>query len=56
VNNFLPPDQDTEHNNNVIVSHNYLITNNLVNEVRFGLSLSTPRLHRQRQRRERRNE
>jgi Carboxypeptidase regulatory-like domain len=38
VNNFLPPDQDTEHNNNVIVSHNYLITNNLVNEVRFGLS------------------
>jgi hypothetical protein len=39
VNNFLPPDQDTEHNNNVIVSHNYLITNNLVNEARFGLSL-----------------
>ena len=38
VNNFLPPDQDTEHNNNVIVSHNYLITNNLVNEARFGLS------------------
>jgi hypothetical protein len=39
VNNFLPPDNDTEHNNNLIVSHNYLITNNLVNEVRFGLSL-----------------
>src|SRR5277367_6482066 len=39
VNNFLPPDQDTEHNNNVIVSHNYLLTNNLVNEARFGLSL-----------------
>jgi len=39
VNNFLPPDQDTEHNNNLIVSHNYLITNNLVNEARFGLSL-----------------
>jgi len=38
VNNFLPPDQDSEHNNNLIVSHNYLITNNLVNEVRFGLS------------------
>ena len=38
VNNFLPPDQDTEHNNNIIVSHNYLITNNLVNEARFGLS------------------
>jgi Carboxypeptidase regulatory-like domain len=39
VNNFLPPDQDTEHNNNLIVSHNYLITNSLVNEIRFGLSL-----------------
>jgi hypothetical protein len=39
VNNFLPPDQDTEHNNNLIISHNFLITNNLVNEVRFGLSL-----------------
>jgi hypothetical protein len=38
VDNFLPPDQDTEHNNNLIVSHNYLITNNLVNEARFGLS------------------
>jgi outer membrane receptor protein involved in Fe transport len=36
VNNFLPPDQDSEHNNNLIVSHNYLITNNLVNEARFG--------------------
>jgi hypothetical protein len=39
VNNFLPPDQDSEHNNNLIVSHNYLITNNLVNEARFGVSL-----------------
>lgn len=38
VNNFLPPDQDSEHNNNLIVSYNYLITNNLVNEARFGLS------------------
>src|SRR5258708_27441675 len=38
INNFLPPDEDAEHNNNLIVSHNYLITNNLVNEVRFGLS------------------
>jgi hypothetical protein len=38
VNNFLPPDQDTEHNNNLIISHNCLITNNLVNEARFGLS------------------
>jgi hypothetical protein len=39
VNNFLPPDNDTEHNNNLIVSHNYVISNNLVNEARFGLSL-----------------
>jgi Carboxypeptidase regulatory-like domain len=38
VNNFLPPDQDSEQNNNLIVSHNYMITNNLVNEARFGLS------------------
>ena len=38
VNNFLPPDQDSEHNNNLIVSHNYLITNNLVNEARLGVS------------------
>ena len=38
VNNFLPPDQDSEHNNNLIISYNYLITNNLVNEARFGLS------------------
>jgi len=38
VNNFLPADQDAEHNNNLIVSHNYMITNNLVNEARFGLS------------------
>jgi len=38
VNNFLPPDQDSEHNNNLIVSYNYLITNKLVNEARFGLS------------------
>src|ERR1700730_10039279 len=39
MNSFLPPDHDTEHNNNLIVSHNYLITNNLVNEARFGVSL-----------------
>jgi hypothetical protein len=39
LNSFLPPDQDTENNNNLIVSHNYLITNNLVNEARFGVSL-----------------
>jgi len=39
LNSFLPPDHDAEHNNNLIVSHNYLITNNLVNEARFGVSL-----------------
>jgi hypothetical protein len=38
INNFLPADQDTENNKNLLVSHNYLITNNLVNEARFGLS------------------
>ncbi len=44
-NNFLPPDQDTEHDNNVIVSHNYLLTNNLVNEARFGVSLWQLKIH-----------
>jgi len=39
VNDFLPPDNDAEHNNNLIVSHTYLINNNLVNELRFSLSL-----------------
>src|SRR4029077_7778371 len=38
VNNFLPPDNDLEHNNNLIVSHNYAISDHLVNEARFGLS------------------
>jgi len=38
VDNFLPPDNDLEHNNNIIISHNYLIANSLVNETRFGLS------------------
>jgi hypothetical protein len=38
VNNFLPADHDYEHNNNLIISHNYLLTNSLVNEARFGLS------------------
>jgi hypothetical protein len=39
LNSFLPPDHDHEHNNNIIVSHNYLITDHLVNEARFGVSL-----------------
>jgi hypothetical protein len=38
LDSFLPPDQDVEHNNNFIVSHNYAITDHLVNEARFGLS------------------
>src|ERR1700733_12546066 len=38
VNNFLPPDNDVEHNNNLIISHNFTITDHLVNEARFGLS------------------
>jgi hypothetical protein len=45
LNSFLPPDQDTENNNNLIVSHNYLITNNLVNEARFGVSLWQLQIH-----------
>jgi hypothetical protein len=45
LNSFLPPDQDTENNNNLIVSHNYLISNNLVNEARFGVSLWQLQIH-----------
>jgi len=45
LNSFLPPDQDTEHNNNVLVSHNYLLSNNLVNEARFGVSLWQFQVH-----------
>src|SRR5271169_2449182 len=45
LNSFLPPDNDLEHNNNVIVSHNYLITDHLVNEARFGVSLWELQVH-----------
>src|SRR6266436_5293205 len=38
VNNFLPTDTDLENNKNLIVSHNYAISDHLVNEARFGLS------------------
>jgi len=38
-NALLPSDQDSETDRNLIVSHNYAITNTLVNEVRFGISL-----------------
>ena len=38
-NPMLPSDQDKESDHNLIFSHNYAITNTLVNEARFGLSL-----------------
>jgi hypothetical protein len=38
-NPLLPSDRDKESDHNLIVSHNYAITNTLVNEARFGLSL-----------------
>jgi hypothetical protein len=36
---LLPSDTDSETDRNLIVSHNYALTNTLVNEARFGLSL-----------------
>jgi Carboxypeptidase regulatory-like domain len=38
-NSLLPSDSDQETDRNLILSHNYAITNTLVNEARFGLSL-----------------
>ena len=38
-NALLPSDHDSETDRNLIFSHNYAITNSLVNEARFGLSL-----------------
>ena len=38
-NALLPSDQDNETDRNLIFSHNYAITNTLVNEARFGVSL-----------------
>jgi len=38
-NPLLPSDWDNESDHNLIVSNNYAITNRLVNEARFGLSL-----------------
>jgi len=38
-NALLPSDSDSETDRNLIFSHNYAITNNLVNEARFGVSL-----------------
>ena len=37
-NALLPSDQDNETDRNLIFSHNYAITNSLVNEARFGVS------------------
>ena len=38
-NSLLPSDSDHETDRNLLFSHNYAITNTLVNEARFGLSL-----------------
>jgi len=38
-NALLPSDMDNEMDRNLIFSHNYAITNTLVNEARFGVSL-----------------
>jgi len=38
-NPLLPSDSDNETDRNLLLSHNYAITNTLVNEARFGLSL-----------------
>ncbi|MGA8152275.1 MAG: carboxypeptidase-like regulatory domain-containing protein [Terriglobales bacterium] len=38
-NALLPSDRDSETDRNLIFSHNYAITNTLVNEARFGVSL-----------------
>ena len=44
VNPLLPNDVDTEHDRSFLVSHNYAISSNLLNEFRFGFtqSLLTP--------------
>jgi Carboxypeptidase regulatory-like domain len=38
VNPLLPNDVDTEHDRSFLISHNYTITNQLVNEFRFGFT------------------
>jgi len=45
ANPILPADNDVEHDRNLIVSHNYVISNNLINEARFGLSLYQLQVH-----------
>lgn len=39
ANNFLPSDADSERNKNLIISHNYLLTDHLINEARVGVTL-----------------
>jgi hypothetical protein len=40
VNPLLPNDADTEHDRSFLISHNYVITPNLLNEFRFGFTHS----------------
>jgi len=40
VNPLLPNDVDTEHDRSFLISHNYVITPNLLNEFRFGFTHS----------------
>jgi hypothetical protein len=35
---LLPSDRDSEHDNQIVIAHNYAITSNLINELRGGLS------------------
>ena len=38
ANPLLPDDVDTEHDRSFLVSHSYVLTNNIVNEFRFGFT------------------
>ncbi|HXZ11767.1 MAG TPA: carboxypeptidase-like regulatory domain-containing protein [Candidatus Sulfotelmatobacter sp.] len=38
ANNFLPNDQARDQNRSLVVSHNYVLSTNLVNEFRFGFT------------------
>ncbi|HEY7181683.1 MAG TPA: TonB-dependent receptor, partial [Blastocatellia bacterium] len=37
-NGLLPSEKIAEHNRNLLISHNYTLTSNLINEFRFGIS------------------
>jgi len=45
INGLLPTEQHFETNRNLIVSHNYTIRPNLLNEVRFGLTYYALQVH-----------